>query len=418
MSTNQQNQTPPQGGEPAPAEDAVTLSSFDIKAAAEEIYGGKAPAPAAAPKPGEGATPAQSKASDPKPGEPGEHDDGELEPWDDETPAAKGKTESDDDEDDEADDGDPLKGGDLPADEADERETWRKTRLNKVKESRDFQKTRAEQEKARADRLEAELAELRQGRAPAQDPSAPTTPAPVAPQIQTQQGREQFFRHLVQTDPEINALALAVQQVEQGVQAGAFPDMATYTAALTRANTALEIAFQGRISAEQNRAQSQQQQAQAAQATQMRTLRTNYDARVKASTIPHMAKLAERIDRVAGQLHSDLHMAILDRPNPEVAAAALASNQDEFRWFAEQSRKHQGGRLPASVLARLGETVARFETRTSPAAKQERQRKVDESLPRTPRSNGGGSQTYEDMDPWEYAQRVQRGQAKDIVRNY
>lgn len=387
------------------SEEAITLTSFDMRAAEDAIYGGKTlpPEPPAPPAGGGLGAPKDSPAPGSQEGGAGAGDDAVALPaWDDEVEAPKEEEGADEP---------PT---DLPPDPSDDRETWRRERLNKKQAQVDYWK-------ARAENLEA------QAKATPPAPPTPTMQQPIPGAFQPQgqpafpqaqnplQDRDRFVAYLVQTDVEVNSLARARLAVDQKLQAGGYADQASYIADLTATNTALEVAIQNRATQVTQAAQTQAANQQAQQTQQLQVLRSNLDARVKSSPIPHMGKLLERIDRNAQQLHPQLQMAILEHPRPEIVVAALGSDQAEFKWFADQSARAQRGAISPAALARLGEVVARYEAQASPAARQTQQKAKEQTLPQTPRSRNGGEANYADMSPEEYAEALSKGRVKDVL---
>ena len=285
----------------------------------------------------------------------------------------------------------------LQPDPSDERETWRRERLNKVVE----QKNRY---KADAERYKAEAEALRTGR-PAPQPEAV---APIVPQGVT---HEQVMEYVIANDPEASAAAKRIQEIEANPEK--FATMAEFTIAHNRALRALDQVAGAKAQALVAQSAAKHQAETSSHDSYISGLVANYEAKLGASKIPDAAVYKGRLERYAQEIHPEIRRAILEHPEPDVVTAAITASKKTLDWYIEQSKRN-AGRIPVAAIAKLGEDVAMFRQRGTPEAKKVEAAKKAATLPQTPSSRTASS-SYDSMDPFKYVAAVQAGKAKNVL---
>jgi hypothetical protein len=284
----------------------------------------------------------------------------------------------------------------------DNRETWRKTRLNK--------------EIAKREVLEAQISELRaivEGRAPSPQPQhqpAPIPPANVVP------GEDPLTAHIRQTVPEIRQLEARIQEINANPEK--FATQQEWINALTDAKADRSAL----LSVHRSQAANQQQAQQRQQAQQVQERVTRWNTAVETSELPGVKAAAARLDARAGEIHPSILQAITDSQDPALATLALMSTPKTFEYFATESRKAAAsGQLSPAVFVRLGELASAVKGSIGakpipgvPAAT----RQPASSTP--PKGNvGSNSDAYwmkmADQDPVKYSKLVRLGKAPDLL---
>lgn len=295
----------------------------------------------------------------------------------------------------------PKKDDDLQPDPADDKETWRKERLNKVLEQRNKERTRAEDAERKAIALEARLQALEQGRQP-------------APQIQPVEapGSDPFLAELVRVDPEANALARTLEDIKAGRKE--FATNAEYIDAMTDA----KVALLQRRNTVFSQVQAQQEQAQTSQQTELQQIMTNYTTAIEKSEIPQAKRFAEVFEKVGPALHPEIRRAILSAPDADVLVASIVSDRKRYDRLMDET-KRAGSGFPVHGIAALGEFRATYQRPQAAAATgtpaQAPKQAPSPRLPAAPASRGGRSSNYEDMDAVEYARKLLKGEVKNVL---
>lgn len=309
------------------------------------------------------------------------------------------------------DDEDEEESDELPPDPSDERESWRKNRLNAVKTQRDKAREAAAAHEAEAAAARKELADLRakyeSGKTP--EPAQAATGAPSLDQIQA---------YVANNDPVVTELARKVALIKDN--ADKFKDAGSYADALTEALTDYKTELKIRTATIQSDLRNREAAKVTSSEKYVENLLTNYDKVVKESSIPKIEVYSKRLIKHATDLHPMIREAILTHENPDVATAAVTSNRQSFDWLVEQSKRAGNGPLSPRAVAYVGELVASYKTRKAdaPAHAPVEKPKAKPSTPPVPRtvrsSNGGsGSSATTDMDPFVYARKVLSGEIKD-----
>lgn len=326
-----------------------------------------------------------------------------VEPEDGEEP------EDGDDEgwEDAADPEDEEESDDLPPDPSDDRESWRKNRLNVVKEQRDAARKEAAAAKAEAAELKARY-EAAQAQAPAQ---AQPTPAGMPTPAQIQQ-------YVASRDPVVLELAQRVEAIRANQDK--FADAGSYTDAISEALTEYKTELKVRSMQIQQDLANREATKTKTSTDYVQGLLDNYEAVTKASTIPKIEVYKARLVKHAGDLHPMIREAVLTHDRPDLATAAVTSNRAAFDWLVEQSRRAGNGPLSPRAVAYVGELVAGYKARKgAPApATSTQPPKVKSSTPPVPRalrstSSSRSTSVGKDEDPFAYASRVLRGEIKD-----
>lgn len=325
-----------------------------------------------------------------------------VEPEDGEEP------EDGDDEgwEDAADPEDEEESDDLPPDPSDDRESWRKNRLNAVKEQRDAARKEAAAAKAEAAELKARYEA--QTQAPAQ---AQPTPAGMPTPAQIQQ-------YVASRDPVVLELAQRVEAIRANQDK--FADAGSYTDAISEALTEYKTELKVRSMQIQQDLANREATKTKTSTDYVQGLLDNYEAVTKASTIPKIEVYKARLVKHAADLHPMIREAVLTHDRPDLATAAVTSNRAAFDWLVEQSKRAGNGPLSPRAVAYVGELVAGYKARKgAPApATSTQPPKIKSSTPPVPRalrstSSSRSTSVSKEEDPFAYASRVLRGEIKD-----
>lgn len=289
----------------------------------------------------------------------------------------------------------------LPPDPADDREKWRTERLNKIKDQREAQRTRADNAEAEVRELRAQVAAMKQG---AQQPQ---TLQPIAVT-----GADEFMTELVRVDPEANRIAAKLEAIRKDPDK--FATLAEYTEALTEA----KIDLRDRAQLVRSRIQAQQAQAQTTQQGEIQQIFANYSNAIAKSEIPQAKRFAEVFEKVGPALHPEIRRAILSAPDADVLVASIVSDRKRYDRLMDETRRAGSG-FPIHGIAALGEFRATYQRPepTAPAAQSQPAPRQTPSarLPATPSSRGGRSSSHEDMGPVEWASKAINGELSPSI---
>jgi hypothetical protein len=332
--------------------------------------------------------------------------------WGEATEKDADKTEED--EDDKDDEENP----------ADERESWRKGRLNKVKEQRDEARKLATQREAdaatarrEADEVKARLAVYEAGGTPETRPqqAPPSDGLPDMPSIQ---------RYVAENDPTCIALAKQVEAIK--AKADTFADAGSYLEALSEAQTEYKAELRDKSREVRQHLESQRKGAASSQEAYATGLVKNYETAISASTIPKIQVYAKRLVENAGSLHPAIREAILTHEHKDAATAAITSNRAAFDWLVQASKDAGNGPLHPRAVAYVGELIATYRGNTAgtppaqgksalgaPPSSRPSEKPPAKALPRTIRSRSTGSAQSDDVDPFQHARNVLNGSVQD-----
>lgn len=323
-----------------------------------------------------------------------------------------GETREDDEDDEDNDEPNP----------ADDRETWRKQRLNKVRDQRDAARRQAAARESEAATARRELEEMRErlsvyeagGTPPARQQQQRQAPAQDAIPDMTA-----IQRYVAENDPTCIALAKQVEAIK--AKADTFPDAGTYLEALSEAQTEYKAELRDKSREVRQNLESRQRATQTNSQAYVTRLVENYEAAIEASTLPRIETYARRLNENAEKLHPTIREAVLTYEHQDIATAAITSNRAAFDWLVEATKEAKGGPLHPRAVAYVGELIAAYREgldSTGPASSRREDRSARRSegrgLPRQLRGRpSGGQGMQEDENPFQHARDVLAGRKKD-----
>lgn len=301
-------------------------------------------------------------------------------------------------------------------DPADDRESWRKTRLNKVVTQRDEARRLVAQREAdaaaarrEAEEAKARLAVYEAGGTPA--PRAQQAPADGMPDMTAIQ------RYVAANDPTCIALAKQVEAIK--AKADSFPDAGSYLEALSEAQTEYKAELRDKSREVRTHLESQRRTTVNDGQAYVEKLVKDYEERIESSTVPRIEVYARRLNENAASLHPAIREAVLTHEHQDIATAAIASNRAAFDWLVEATKEAGNGPLHPRAVAYVGELIAAYRENlgdVGPSSNSREKPSRNESkrgLPRSLRSRSSGSVQADDVDPFQHARDVLEGRKKD-----
>lgn len=300
-------------------------------------------------------------------------------------------------------------------DPADDRESWRKNRLNKVVTQRDEARRLVAQREAdaatarrEAEEAKARLAVYEAGGTPAPRAQAPADGLPDMTAIQ---------RYVAENDPTCIALAKQVEAIK--AKADSFADAGSYLEALSEAQTEYKAELRDKSRDVRTHLESQRRTTVDSGTAYVEKLVKDYEERIESSTVPRIDVYARRLNDNAASLHPTIRESVLTHEHQDIATAAIASNRAAFDWLVEATKEAGNGPLHPRAVAYVGELIAAYRENlgdSGPASNSREKPARSEpkrGLPRNLRSRSTGSSQSDDVDPFQHARDVLEGRKKD-----
>lgn len=333
---------------------------------------------------------------------------------DDDDSAEWGETppkDKDDDEDDDDDGEDP----------ADERESWRKGRLNKVKDQRDEARRLVAQREADAAAARREAEDAKARLAVYEAGGTPAAKAQQAPAGDGLPDMTAIQRYVAENDPTCIALAKTVEAIK--AKADTFPDAGSYLEALSEAQTEYKAELRDKSREVRTHLESQRRTTASNGEAYVETLVKNFEAAIEVSTVPRIEVYAKRLVDNAASLHPTIREAVLTHEHQDIATAAITSNRAAFDWLVEATKEAGNGPLHPRAVAYVGELIAAYRESLAdlgPGSNQRAdkpargERAPQKGLPRQLRSRSTGSSSRtEEENPFQHARNVLEGRVQD-----